>query len=60
MPPTPMPSWLWTKPDGIPQADDATEVVVRLARFAHTRLVVVAECDAITELAADEIEELLS
>ncbi len=42
------------------QADDATEVVVRLARFAHTRLIVAAECDTIPEFPVDQIDELLS
>ena len=39
---------------------DAADVVAKLTRIAHTRLVVVAECDTITDLATDEIEELLS
>ncbi len=33
---------------------------VRLARFAHTRLIIAAECDTIPEFPVDQIDELLS
>lgn len=41
-------------------ADDAADVVARLTRFVHTRLIVVAECDTILELPVDQIAALLS
>ena len=41
-------------------AHAAGDVVVKLARFAYTRLIVVAECESIVEIPVEQIEELLS
>ena len=41
-------------------ADDAADIVVTLARFGYTRLIVAAECESIVQIPVDEIEELLS
>ena len=42
------------------EASAATDVVAKLVRFAHTRLIVAGGCDAILELPVDQIEEILS
>ena len=41
-------------------AEDAADAVAKLARFAHTRLMVAGECDTLLELPVDQIEEILS